>query len=51
LYFRNTDKKFGVINLSGKTIVPFKYDDIDLTNYPKEIIALLNGEKEVFKMD
>jgi hypothetical protein len=51
LYFKNTDQKVGVINLSGKTIVPFKYDDIDLTNYPKEIIALLNGEKEVFKMD
>lgn len=50
---RKSDEKWGVINVHGKTVVPFEYDRITFTKNDKSTLLLYNarsGEEKLHKL-
>ena len=52
MVLENVNHQHGAIDINGKIIVPFNYDSIDLSNYPKSIKALMNnGEEKIYTIE
>ena len=41
--FMNGEKKVGIIDSSGNTVVPFKYEWVDLNEYPRRVLCGLSS--------